>query len=249
MRILKALCCAAAIAATTAPLAQAQTTAWSKKTFLTFSGPVQIPGKTLGAGTYTFQMADLIADRHVLQILDKDGKSLIATVMTMPHKMVTPPENNVVMFSERPAGSAPAIQMWHYPGVEMGNEFVYPRSQAIQIAKASHTSVLSTPDEGMTDDAMKSAKVVRIDESGMEVNEDGGVKVAEDVSHAPAPAPSTPASVGTAGQAEPAPAAAPARRTELPRTAGNLVLFELLSALSAAGYLGARRLRKSQEGA
>jgi hypothetical protein len=81
---LKVLCCAAALAAVTVPVAQAQTTQWSKKTFLTFSGPVQIPGKTLQAGTYTFQMADLIADRHVLQVLDKDGKSIIATVMTVP---------------------------------------------------------------------------------------------------------------------------------------------------------------------
>lgn len=244
MRMLKVLCCAAVIAATTAPLAQAQT-AWSKKTFLTFSGPVQIPGKTLAAGTYTFQMADLIADRHVLQILDQDGKSIIATVMTVPHRMVKAPENNVVMFSERPVGSAPAVQMWHYPGAETGNEFVYPRSQAIQIAKASHTSVLSTPDESATDDAMKSAAVTRIDESGAEVDENATTEVAEaNTTPAPqAPAP-VPASVGTSGQE---PAAAPARRTELPRTASNLVLLELLSALSAAGYLAARQARKSQE--
>ena len=55
MRFLKVLCCAAALTAMTAPLATAQTTQWSKKTFLTFSGPVQIPGKTLAAGTYTFR--------------------------------------------------------------------------------------------------------------------------------------------------------------------------------------------------
>ena len=245
MRTLKVLCCAAAIVATTAPLAQAQTTQWNKKTFLTFSGPVQVPGKTLAAGTYTFQMADLIANRHVLQILDKDEKSIIATVMTVPSRRSAPAEKNVVMFSERPAGSAPAVQMWYYPGVETGNEFVYPRTQAIQIAKASHTSVLSTDDEGASADSMKSAKVTRIDESGNEVDENADTRIAENnANQAPAPAPR--ASVGTSGQA-PAPAAAPARRTELPRTAGNLVLFELLSALSAAGYFGARRARKNSE--
>ena len=63
MRMLKVLCCATAIAALTAPLAQAQggTAEWSKKTHMTFSGPVQIPGKTLPAGTYTFRVQDSIA--------------------------------------------------------------------------------------------------------------------------------------------------------------------------------------------
>jgi hypothetical protein len=252
MRMLKVLCCAAAIAATTAPLAHAQNNNQSKKTFLTFSGPVQIPGKTLAAGTYTFRVADLLADRHVLQILDKDEKDLIATVMTVPDRRVETSKDNVVMFSERPAGSAPAVKMWYYPGVETGNEFVYPRAQAMQIAKASHTSVLARSDESASDAEMKTAKITRIDETGAEVSDSGERQVAANTSQAPAP--STPASVGTTGQApasaspsQSTPAPAATRRTELPRTASNLVLFELLSALTAAGYLVARRARKSQE--
>ena len=242
MRMLKVLLCATAIAALTAPLAEAQTAQWTKKTHLTFSGPVQIPGKTLPAGTYTFRVMDLLADRHVLQILDQNEQTLISTVLTVPQQKLEQAENNVVMFNERPAGAPPAIKLWYYPAATIGNEFVYPRAQAIEIARTSNTTVLSRADEGTSDDAFKSSEIARVNAQGQEVDEDGMVASNND---APAPAQARaerPAwsSVGTSGQAQPA---EPARR-ELPRTASTLVLAELLSALSLAGFLGTRRLRK-----
>src|SRR4051794_843180 len=55
MRGLKVFCGAAALVAFLAPGAHADE--WNKRTYLTFSGPVQIPGATLPAGTYTFEIA------------------------------------------------------------------------------------------------------------------------------------------------------------------------------------------------
>jgi hypothetical protein len=274
MRMLKVLCCAAAMAAFTAPLAYAQggTAQWKMKTHLTFSGPVQIPGKTLPAGTYTFRAMDLLANRNVIQILDKDEQELIATVMTQSDSKLEPSGDNVVMFSERPAGQPTAIKTWYYPGQTIGNEFVYPRAQAIEIAKANNTTVLSSADEGASEAEMRSAEVGRVNAEGQIVDEDAAV--ADNAANRPAsegttaarsntenqnrsqapaqasaparaeqaPAPASPA-VGTSGQAQ------PATRSELPRTAGNLVLAELLSALSIAGFFGARRLRRRHEGA
>ena len=52
MRVLINAACAIALAALIASPARADE--WNKKTFLTFSGPVQVPGVTLPAGTYTF---------------------------------------------------------------------------------------------------------------------------------------------------------------------------------------------------
>jgi hypothetical protein len=252
MRMLKVLCCAAAMSAMTAPLATAQQYEWTKKTFLTFSGPVQVPGKTLAAGTYTFQVADLLSNRHVVQIMDKDGKERIAQFMTMEARTTSTPEKNVVMFNERPVGASPAVKIWYYPGNQYGNEFVYPRTQAIQIAKESHTPVLATKDEDTSDSAMKSGEVAYVDENGNNVkpNDTPSTTIAQNnTASEPAPAPA-PASVGTSGQT-PAPAAnaAPARRRTLPRTGSNLVLFELLSGLALGGYFGARKVRKGLEGA
>ncbi len=46
---------------------------WNKKTVMTFSQPVEIPGQILPAGTYTIKLVNLDPDRHVVQFLDADG--------------------------------------------------------------------------------------------------------------------------------------------------------------------------------
>ena len=46
---------------------------WDKRTMLTFSQAVEIPGTVLPAGTYLFQLADSPASRHVVQVFDQDG--------------------------------------------------------------------------------------------------------------------------------------------------------------------------------
>src|SRR4029078_13471846 len=71
MRLLRLLCCPAAFIAFVALPARADE--WNKLTYLTFSGPVQVPGTTLPAGTYMFKLADTMTNRHVLQAYDNDG--------------------------------------------------------------------------------------------------------------------------------------------------------------------------------
>jgi hypothetical protein len=171
MRLVKTMCCAAALVACLAPGASADE--WNKKTILTFSGPVQIPGVTLPAGTYVFKLADLASNRHVVQVFDKDEKKIYGTILAIPDQMLEPSDKPVVMFAERPAGSPQAIRAWFYPGNTIGNEFVYPKDQAMTIARETHTSVLSMDDttsSTTTDEerreSMKSASVSRIDESG-----------------------------------------------------------------------------------
>ena len=46
---------------------------WNKKTVLTFSQPMEIPGQILPAGTYTFVLLDSPSDRHIVQIFNADG--------------------------------------------------------------------------------------------------------------------------------------------------------------------------------
>lgn len=261
MRLVTILCCAAAIAAFTAPGARADD--WNKKTFLTFSGPVQIPGTTLPAGTYVFQLADLESNRHVVQILEKESGKLIAMFLTVPEYKLDAPDKSVVMFEERPSGMPTAIKAWFYPGDRTGDEFVYPKSQALKIAKESHTSVLAANDDtaGTTTDSMKGAKVGRVNENGEIVSDNAKPTQLVAASTEPTSTPATIAgttapatrarattAVGTSGQVE-TPATmkdAPAMKTrkQLPRTASELGLFELLSVASFGSFLGMRQLRK-----
>src|SRR3954470_1612004 len=41
---------------------------WDKTTKVTFSEPVQVPGKVLPAGTYVFRLHDSTSNRHIVQI-------------------------------------------------------------------------------------------------------------------------------------------------------------------------------------
>jgi hypothetical protein len=223
---------------------------WNKKTILTFSGPVQIPGATLAAGSYVFKLADLSGNRHVVQVFDKDEKKIIATLLAIPNDRLDASDEPVVLFSERPAGSPQAVKVWFYPGNRIGNEFVYPKSMAMKIAKANHQSVLAM-DDSNTSSAYKTAQVGRFDEEGVWKAEGDRAVVAL----TPAPEATAAPTSTTMAQATPKPATVAdnnttgtsgrrATRRSLPRTASPLPLYELLSGLSIAGGLLVRRIRK-----
>jgi hypothetical protein len=247
MRFVKAICCAAALTAVMAPGARADE--WNKKTILTFSGPVQIPGATLPAGTYVFKLADIPGNRHVVQVFDKDEKKIYTTMLAVPNQRAEPSDKPIVLFSERATGSPQAVKVWYYPGETIGNEFVYPKSQAMKIAKESHTRVLAMNNDNKTANTigevpaeMKSATVGYFDENGNWQSDDNNrIAVADttaraETTTAPAPMMARTQSAGTTGSR-------PARQ-HLPRTSSSLALFELISGLSLAGGFAVRQLRQ-----
>jgi hypothetical protein len=118
-----------------------------RSTFVTFSGPVSIPGKTLPAGTYTFRLADSPADRHIVQIFDRDQTQLFATLLAVPAERNAPEGDPLITFRETPSDRPPAVRYWYYAGEKSGNEFVYPKSQAMEIARASGEPVMSMDTE------------------------------------------------------------------------------------------------------
>jgi hypothetical protein len=135
---------------------------WDKKTVLTFSQPVEIPGRVLPAGTYTFKLADTMGNRHIVQIFNADGSQIIATVMAIPDYRLTSTDKTVIKFDEVPAGSPEAIRAWFYPGNIIGNEFVYPKSRAAQLAKASKTVVPAIAVEVASVDELKTAPIIAV---------------------------------------------------------------------------------------
>jgi hypothetical protein len=258
MRLLKAIGCAAALTVLFAPGARADE--WNKKTILTFSGPVQIPGVTLPAGSYVFKLADIPGNRHVVQVFDKDEKKIYTTMLAIPNQRLDPSDKPVVLFSERASGSPQAIKVWFYPGETIGNEFVYPKSQAIRIAKETHQSVLAMNDDASATSTasevpsnMKTAELGRFDENGIWRSDDRKVAVAATpaaadtraaaASPAESPAPrSMTAANGTKSTAAGTTGQRPARKS-LPRTGSDLALFELISGLSLAAGFTLRRFR------
>ena len=161
MKILKTLLAVAAVAVCAAAPARADES--DKLTYLTFSKSVQLPGVTLPAGRYRFQLADTQESRRVIKVQSEDGKKQIAMLLTMSNQLRNIPKDPVVMFSETAQGQPDAVKSWNYPGERIGYEFIYPRAQALVIAHQTHQPVLAKDGD----------KIYRIDENGRQVNEKG----------------------------------------------------------------------------
>src|SRR5688572_21992864 len=216
MRQLRTIACAAALTALLAPAASGQTWNANKTTYLTFSGPVQVPGASLPAGTYMFRLADPMSHRQVIQIRDKDGSQIFTTLWSIPNQTAEPKDDPSVMFLESPAGQPAAIKAWFYPGERTGYEFVYPKDQAMRIASDTKTRVLAHASNVTSDSdvAVSDSQLGRVDAQGQFVEEDQAVSTSAsnatqtttaDAPAAPAPAPSanrteSQVAVGTAGQ-------------------------------------------------
>src|SRR5579864_1460345 len=151
MKLFKAattVCCMALVGAALTPAARADD--WNRKTTVTFSGPVEIPGVHLAgwgvlpAGTYVFKILDSQSDRHIVQIFSKDETTVYATILAIPNYRLQATDKTVMTFRERPAGEPEALRAWFYPGRNWGEEFVYGKAKAIELAKATNTPVLFT---------------------------------------------------------------------------------------------------------
>jgi hypothetical protein len=198
---------------------------FDQKTTFTFSGPVEIPGKVLPAGTYVFKLVEQEGDRDVVQVLNKKENRAFGTFLTISDSRMTPTGKPVITFDERAAGSPEAVKAWFYPGDNYGHEFVYPKARALELAKANSTPVPSMPDELATNTTMpattmKEQSVVAMKQASLKAQkpDEEEVEIAE-VFVTPSSAPGLP--------------------RQLPKTASQLPLIGLfgLLAIGMAGLL------------
>jgi len=221
----------------------AQADAWNRKTVMTFSGPVEIPGVhlkgwgVLPAGTYVFKIMDSQSNRHIVQIFNKDETQIYATILAIPNYRLKATDKTVVTFRERPAGQPEALRAWFYPGRNWGEEFVYPKAKAIELAKVTNTPVLYTTadlpievdkpmltvDEPVVAQ-LREAPVMAVQPTGEEV------EIAAVVTTPPA--------------AELEPDTAPAQVAMLPHTGSPLPLIALLGLLALGGAWTLRLVQK-----
>jgi hypothetical protein len=123
---------------------------WNKKTTVTFSAPFEVPGvnaQVLPAGTYVFKLLDSQSDRHIVQIFNKEETHVYSTILAIPNYRLKATDKTVMTFAERAVGEPQAIRAWFYPGDNWGQEFVYPKKRAVELAKVTNLPVLYIPDE------------------------------------------------------------------------------------------------------
>ena len=229
--------CASLLSATFSPNVKADD--YDKKTTVTFSGPVEIPPvyitgmRVLPAGTYVFKLMNSSSNRHIVQIYNKEQTKILATVLAIPNYRLVPKDKTVITFNEGVRGQPEPIRAWFYPGANWGEEFVYPKAKAVEIAKVAKTPVLALqaevpvevakPEEPVVVTQLQQAPVIAVRPTGEEV------EIAQVVQSEP-----------------PATAAEPTQVAEnkLPGTASSLPLIALCGLLALGGAFSVRAMRK-----
>jgi hypothetical protein len=94
--------------------------------YLTFSGPVRLPGVTLGAGTYIFEVADLMSSSDLIRVRNKATYRVAFQGFTIPiDRPAGLRPNQSVVLGEAPKGVPPPILAWYPLGESRGHEFIH----------------------------------------------------------------------------------------------------------------------------
>jgi hypothetical protein len=116
------------LALTTATLSAVST---GDREYVTFSGPVALPGVTLGPGTYIFEVAKLMGASDLILVRNKKAntqKCFIGFTKRIDRPAGLRPDQSVVL-GEAPRGVAPPILAWFPFGDSTGHEFIYKRAR------------------------------------------------------------------------------------------------------------------------
>jgi LPXTG-motif cell wall-anchored protein len=207
--------------------------AWNKKTIVTFSQPVEVPGGVvLPPSTYVFKLLDSASNRHIVQIFNEDQTHIYATVLAIPNYRLRVTGKTVITFTERAAGEPPAIRAWFYPGDNFGQEFVYRKSRTVELAKQTNSPMPSELESEITKPAKSLNEEPEADlkqSQSTAVNPpEKEVEIAQAVEPPPAKTTPTP-------QEETADA--PESMEQLPQTASQLPFWGLIGLLSLGAGL------------
>ena len=92
--------------------------------YITFSGTVALPGVTLPAGTYRFEVPTTGAS-DLVSVSSRDGKKVYLTQFTRIIDRPRGGENVNVMLGEHAPGTAPQVKAWFPIGGNSGRQFIY----------------------------------------------------------------------------------------------------------------------------
>lgn len=190
-----------------------------KKSTLTITTPLEVPGAVLDPGTYVVKLADTQSNRNIVTFMSADEKKVFATAIATPHVAADDPRHSTFVFYAAPQGSTKVLRTWFAPNDRYGQDFVYPAERAAALRQTTNAEVPAmTPEQSReVADGMKPAAVVSDNE------------------------PPRPAAAPAADSESVAPASMTAdATTALPKTASKTPLF-LAAGLLALGVAAALR--------
>jgi len=218
---------------------------WDKRTIVTFSGAVEVPGTVLQPGRYIMKLVDSPSDRHIVQFSNERENHVFATILAIPAWRENPSDHTVFTFYETPAGQPQAMRTWYYPGDNTGQEFVYPKDRlAVLLAGVNRVdnsnAIVVRPPEPLQTKVEEPAPVISPAPIAEEKSSDNdqvtiAQNTAPEIQNPPAPAPSDDR------VAEPAPETT---YKTLPKTASDFWEIGLIGLGSIVAAGGVRKLRR-----
>lgn len=196
---------------------------WNKKTYITISQSIEVPGAILPPGRYVFKLLDSQSNRHIVQVLNDRENHVYCTNLAIPKERMEPADKTILTFYEMPGGGPEPVRAWFYPGDLIGNEFVYPKHRMTEIVAAMNKGRITVAQNTQTtttnnEVAQATTSAPVMEEQQQQQTEEQ--KVEETPALAPTPSPAPPVEE----QAAPAPAPEqPAPEPAMPHTSSNTI--------------------------
>ena len=125
---------------------------WNLMTRFTVNHPFEIPGMTLQPNTpYVIRLHDSSSTRNVVQVLNDDETKMLTMFMAVSDERLEPADRTVFSFIETEPGYPLPIKEWFYPGRLNGLEFIYPKEQALAIARHAKEPILAAESVNLHD--------------------------------------------------------------------------------------------------
>jgi hypothetical protein len=217
------------------PMANAQSD--TDRSEFTVTEPLEVGSFTLPPGTYVIRVVELESSRNTIQVTNADQTKVFATVLAIPHPILVgelAPSSRYIYYKTAP-GQTKALRTWFARNTTNGQDIVYPKRRAMELAAAAKEPVIFIPDEAKETEYKTVPLIVVTPDQTLKPYEAPVVVVQK----APEPAPVV---VAVQKAPEPAPVvvAEASPEKELPRTASHVPLYAALGLLSLGAAIGLR---------
>ena len=126
-----------------------------------------MPGMNLSSGRYLFRILEEVNNRGVVQVLSADGKQVYTTLVAIPILRSDVPTRTELRFMDAGSADPTPVRTWWIPGNPLGWELIYPREQALRLAKAAGQPVLTTVQaQNAAAEQMKTIDLARVSAAG-----------------------------------------------------------------------------------
>ena len=261
---LKAVVCAVTLLTGSAVMYAAEPAASQ----FTISEQSKVPGLTLKPGTYSIRVVDHLSDRLIVRVDSTQGDAHATFLGIQNGKITQPSSSGPVVWTKSPKGGT-IFRGFEFPGGGPVVEFVYPKAEAVSIAKINDSKVpaIDPASEGKVADKSLSKDDLEVvtlwllsattvgpkDTPGIQAEKYQQPAATEVATSAPAPEPQ-PAAASTpmpsyAGSASSQPQQVAVMHkprpviAKLPHTASTMPLLWMLGGLSLLGAAVLRALR------